>query len=183
MTALMLTGFAVTANAQWGTPEERQEHEEWIRDQKWRKRGMSATLEGGINYEGDGPYASALATLGYRYSPWNFFGVGAGYEGHGYHKRVEEYSLPVYINYRVNIIKHRVTPFCDAKLGYSVAGTKGAYINGGMGVDVALNPHLGLTAGYSLSIIDEENNVPDDDYFCDHEGWHVFMSFKVGLRF
>ena len=71
---------------------------------------------------------------GYQINPYIY--VGAGFGVHIYTKDNFETSLalPIFTNFRANFTKTKVSPFFDAKIGYSIVDLKGWFLSPSIGV-------------------------------------------------
>ena len=83
-------------------------------------------------------------THGYQINQHFFVGAGAGIMVN--YKKTDIIGVPIYGDFRYTILKSKVTPFFEAKCGYSVADIKGFYVSPTLGVDIAFTEKFGLYA-------------------------------------
>lgn len=116
--------------------------------------GVYAT---GINMKGGG----FTTTHGCQINDHIFVGGGVGYyrmsydEDSGYGDWWDtDYSydvVPIYTNFRYQILSRRVSPFIDVKLGAAISDDTGLYFSPSTGVRIGLAGRMGLniTMGYT----------------------------------
>ena len=95
----------------------------------------------------------ALTTSqGYQINPYIYVGAGLGVHLYSMDNFDTSVALPIFANFRANFTKTKVSPFFDAKIGYSVIDLKGLYLSPSLGVRIGLSDNLGLNIkfGYSL---------------------------------
>ena len=69
-------------------------------------------------------------THGVQFNPYLYVGAGAGV------RLGDDYTaIPIYADVKYTILKKKVSPFIDAKIGYSVLDASGFYMNPGVGVN------------------------------------------------
>lgn len=102
-------------------------------------------------------------THGVQFNPYLYVGAGAGVRlGDSYT------AIPIYADVRYTILKKKVSPFIDAKIGYSVLDASGFYMNPGAGVNWDFYKGLSvfLKVGYTY------NANPYDNWIKPNEmGW------------
>ena len=133
----------------------------------------------GVGYAGDGVF-SFQTSHGYQCSPYFYLGAGIGLDVHfGY----ETIFMPIFANIRTNFLNRAITPFFDAKIGYSVVDGMGLYFNPNFGVSFGLNKKaaLNLGIGYNMQIAD----IYYYDYYYDYEERRIIgaICFKLGVEF
>lgn len=125
---------------------------------------------GKLNMIGGG----VTTTHGFQANSNIFFGAGLGYyytsASHGDFYEV----VPIYMDFRVQMSRTRVSPFFDMKLGSAVSDNLGAYASPSFGLRVGLRDRLGLnfTLGYTLM-----GTYIDNRYYTHH------LNFSVGIDF
>lgn len=100
--------------------------------------------------------------------PQLFIGAGVGV---GYFYRSGEFTIPIFANIRTDILKSKVTPFVDVKIGYSVYSISGLYFSPSIGCKIN---RFNIGFGYTLQNIN-------------FYGWNVGnvggLSIKFGYEF
>lgn len=88
---------------------------------------------------------------GYQINPYVYVGAGFGVHLYTMDNFETGVALPLFTNFRANFTKTKVSPFFDAKIGYSVVDLKGLYLSPSFGVRIGLKDNLGLNikVGYS----------------------------------
>jgi hypothetical protein len=88
---------------------------------------------------------------GYQINPYIYVGAGLGVHLYSMDNFETSVALPIFANFRANFTKTKVSPFFDAKIGYSVVDLKGLYLSPSLGVRIGLSNNLGLNikVGYS----------------------------------
>ncbi len=91
-------------------------------------------------------------THGYQINPHLFVGGGVGVQYYSLDYFENTYAIPVYFDFRVDMLKSKVTPFFDVKVGYATADIKGVYFSPNFGVRFAVGRRVGLNlnVGYSM---------------------------------
>ena len=103
--------------------------------------------------------------LGWQFNPYFFSGIGVGeqiYIDHwyyGYYSQTPEYALvlPLFWDFRVDVLKRKITPFIDFRAGYSVTDDQynnysGFYFSPSVGVRLW---KFNLSAGYEAVKLDK----------------------------
>lgn len=102
-------------------------------------------------------------THGVQFNPYLYVGAGAGV------RLGDDYtSIPLYGSVRYTILKKKVTPFIDAKIGYSILDAAGFYMNPGAGV--SWNFYKGLSAFLKVGYTYNANSY--DDWIKPSEWMH-----------
>lgn len=136
---------------------------------------------------GDGQYAGRIdftTSHGYQFNPYLFLGAGAGVNYYC-ERGASEWSFPVFANPRATLLDGPVSPFIDAKIGYSFGeNIKGFYFSPGIGVHFN-SPNTGMkfnfTAGYTMQNV----SYTYYDYY-DYYSGRVNLSaitLKFGIEF
>lgn len=119
---------------------------------------------------------------GYQFNPYFFLGGGLGiqhmeYEESGLKLSFTESTVPVFADVKVHLLKTRIAPFVEGRVGYSIKGFKGFYLNPSAGISFGISPR---TAGYlGLGYSYQELKGNEDTDKTELEG----VSFRVGLAF
>lgn len=127
---------------------------------------------------------SISTSHGVQISPYIFVGAGLAYQRY---KVNEDYwaddswsAVPFFANFRVNMTKTTVSPYFDAKIGYSTADCEGLYASPSFGVRIGLQGNLGLnlSAGYTVQ------GYKYQDTFTSHaSGYLHSLTLNLGLDF
>lgn len=119
-------------------------------------------------------YSEVYTSHGYQFNAHSFLGAGIGF--------VDESYMPIFVDYRYNILKGSIIPFIDAKAGYLFKlshGLKGSgfCLTPSIGVKFMLvgKTAINLSLGYSSQY---ENDNTEKDY-----RFHGGLSYKVGFEF
>ena len=108
--------------------------------------------------------------MGYQFNPYLFIGYGSG---ENYFHDSKRYGIPIYGAIRVNLLKTRVTPYIDEKIGTSIADVKGFFFRRSIGCRFGTQNNTAFT----LSIVYEHQNLHSSD--VNLEG----LSINVGFDF
>lgn len=94
-----------------------------------------------------------MTSHGYQINPYLYFGVGLGLH---YYTEYKNLNVPVFANFRANMIQGKISPFLDAKVGYSFGDVDGFYFNPSLGCRIAIgnNAGINLSLGYVLQCAD-----------------------------
>lgn len=97
-----------------------------------------------------------LTIHGKQFNPYFFVGLGAGvdvfkdfqkYDDDGHFEaETTEYSIPVFVDARMYLLKSRIAPYVDAKIGYAFScddGT-GVYIAPEIGCKIGITSRFGI---------------------------------------
>lgn len=136
-----------------------------------RYRGMAGYSIAGTGIgNGMDSYSTGFYTShGFQINSHIYVGAGMGLQ---YNSSFDEVALPIFSNFRADILKTRITPFFDAKIGYSPANVKGLFCSPSIGVRFGLNQTVGinLSIGYVLQCHQELPNSQS-------------IEFKAGIDF
>ena len=122
------------------------------------KVGLKCFLEGGLA-AGESVYSevpvSLLATMGYQINRHLYIGVGSG---ENFFSSSGVYGIPFYGDARIYFQSKYISPFVDAKIGYSIADIKGLYLSPSVGLRFgsSINTAFTISIGYEIQKIDEE---------------------------
>ncbi len=88
---------------------------------------------------------------GYQLNPNIFLGGGIAYHYYSLDYFDGHNAVPVFANFRVNMNSNKVSPFFDAKIGYSAGDFEGLYASPSFGVRVGIKDNLGVnfSIGYT----------------------------------
>lgn len=105
----------------------------------------------GVYYEMNTLGFGITTSQGYQINPYIYVGAGLGVHLYSMDNFETSVALPIFANFRANFTKTKVSPFFDAKIGYSVVDLKGVYLSPSLGVRIGLSNNLGLNikVGYS----------------------------------
>lgn len=144
------------------------------------KRGFKGYVEVGYALglsDDDDACGLARAAFGYQFNSHIFAGLGAGIE---LYDEFEDLGIPVFANLRYTILKKRVSPFVDAKAGYSMGDMEGLYLSPSIGCRFAIGKRMGITTSVCLEMQDYENwnyhHYGDSDTA-------LSLGLKVGFEF
>lgn len=93
-----------------------------------------------------------MTSHGYQFNQHIFLGAGMGVQYYRFDNFTSGTAVPVFGNFRANFTKTRVSPYFDAKIGYSVVDVKGVFISPSFGIRFGMKNNVGinLQVGYSL---------------------------------
>lgn len=88
---------------------------------------------------------------GFQLNPYLFFGGGVGVYYCDFDNFKGDYAVPIFANFRANLSKGRVSPYFDAKMGYSASEVSGFYASPSFGLRIGLKRKFGINiqVGYS----------------------------------
>ena len=103
-------------------------------------------------------YGGVNTTHGYQINQRFFVGGGAGvfirYKKSN--RDNNKVGVPIYADFRYTMLKSKVTPFFEAKIGYCVADIDGFYASPTVGVDIAFTEKFGLYVALAYDYIGVE---------------------------
>jgi len=143
----------------WGTSTQAQNNtlQNWQLN-KTPKTGLKGFIEAGwgagVNIYSDVP-VSLLTTIGYQINHHLFVGLGSG---EIVFTSQSVYSIPLYADFRYNVLKKAISPFVDTKIGYAISDLEGFYASPSVGVrfGTSINTALTVSIGYELQRADKE---------------------------
>ena len=148
---------------------------------EYKKKGYRAFIEPGFGFglEDDRDGLIFVQTShGYQFNPYFYFGGGMGLNIYFDNSP----RVPVFANFRVNILNKRTTPFVDLKVG--VALFDGFYFSPTIGVSRKLGRKVILSFGasYMMQMTDGEY---DDDYYYRNYGSQIIgsIAFRSSISF
>ena len=121
-------------------------------------RDFTKGYHGFIDFGGGfaaGSSGSALVSLstshGYQFNPYYYLGAGVGYN---YHAFTLGNSIPLFANFRTNLLNTRISPFVDFKIGYSLGEDKGFYMHPAIGGSFLTSRKFGwnISVGYDMQV-------------------------------
>ena len=102
-----------------------------------------------------GPNGSPLVSMstshGYQFNPYYYLGVGVGYN---YHAFILGNSIPLFANFRTNLLTTSISPFIDFKIGYSLGKNKGFCMHPAIGGSFLTSRKFGwnISVGYDMQL-------------------------------
>lgn len=109
--------------------------------------GLKAFLEGGYAF-GESIYSevpiSLLATVGYQINQHFFVGVGSG---ENFFSSSGVYGIPFYGDVRINLQDKSISPYIDARVGYSIVDINGLYVSPSVGCRFGTTINTAFTVG------------------------------------
>lgn len=115
---------------------------------------------------------------GYQFNNFLFLGGGVGVH---YYADREYVAFPMFVNFRVNYTKYRITPFGDVKAGYAIGDFDGTYLALAGGVRFALKRKQAcfVSIGYSAQEVGVYDEYAYDAIVKVSKG----VSLKFGFEF
>ena len=147
-----------------------------------------------VSYVGgnDGVYVDwnhngfAINTVhGYQFNDNVFFGFGVQYNYHTFEHFERGYSLPLFADVRFDFSSGKVTPFIEAKVGYSVADYDGFYASPAFGIRMATNSKLAfnLSLAYSAQRFEYRKYYSALRYWNTGKGCLHDLNITFGVEF
>lgn len=146
------------------------------------KSGLKAYIEGGFAF-GEGIYGevpiSFQVAAGYQINPYVFVGFGSG---ENFFAAPGVYGIPLYGDLRLTLWNNSISPFIDAKLGYSIADIEGLYFSPSIGCRIGTNNNTAFTisVGYELQ---KEDKLAINKYNYKSREYMGGVAFKFGFEF
>jgi len=118
---------------------------------------------------------------GYQILPCFYAGAGAGAH---YYFDADAVEIPIFADFRADLLNHSVCPFIDLKIGYTVHEDTGFYLNPQFGVRFAVGPKTAVNLGIGYTMQRIEFSYYDEYYgsFSDSVNCGGF-SIKLGFEF
>ncbi len=125
------------------------------------EKGYRGSVEGGYAVNTGSTFGinwTEINTIhGYQATPNLFVGAGVGFhfmpelkkaeiDGRPHWKRESKMEIPVFADFKWIILKKKVTPFVDLRLGHNVSNGSGMYTSVGAGCRFALNNNQAIYA-------------------------------------
>jgi len=122
---------------------------------------------------------------GYQFNPHLFVGGGISYN---YFKHPEAWSLPIFANVRGILLDHKISPYADLKVGYSVSGDiKGFYMNPSIGCRFSFSDRFALlsSVGYEMQYAEIYTFYWSYYSYSANKGQENLggVTFKIGFEF
>lgn len=115
-------------------------------------------------------------THGYQFNNIIFLGAGLAMN---YYPDIDLTGVPVYMNFKVNFAKSKITPYFDLKYGYSLGDIDGDYISLGFGMRFGITSHFAINLRTEYNYIDYNYDDYDDWWFDGINGFAI----KLGIEF
>lgn len=117
---------------------------------------------------------------GYQFNNHIFLGAGLGVD---IYTDASAVSVPLFVNFKANFLKTKVTPFVDVKTGYSVGDADGFFSSVGVGARFSLKGKKAISLMLE-SKYQEYTTLIAGYYYSseDTEAW-AGVGFKVGFEF
>lgn len=144
------------------------------------QRGYKGFVEFGGGF-GVGDWAGGFLGLttshGYQFNPHIFVGAGAGFN---YDFGNELIFIPVFADFKYNMLKSNITPMIGTKIGYSVYDGQGVFFNPGIGCRFGLSESFALDLTFNYGLQTEKA-----EYYWDYSETVLLhtIGFKLGLEF
>ena len=135
---------------------------------------------------GTGDYSSGRVEFstsqGYQFNPYFYAGLGAAV--HYYHED-DVVEVPIFADFRADILDQKISPFIDLKLGYTVHENTGFYMSPTVGCRFGLGENVALNVGIGYTMQKMEVNYFTYSYsYAGSERKNIGgFSFRVGLEF
>lgn len=140
----------------------------------------------GVGEDGNNDRLEITTTHGYQFNPYIFVGGGAGIH---YYNDAEEALMPVFGEFRANLLDGPITPYVGFKLGYSAVLNDSDYWEGGAFFSPSIgvrfltggDKFLNVSFGYSLQQLNYEyyyNGYYGEDSFSMNA-----LHLKIGFEF
>lgn len=118
---------------------------------------------------------------GYQFNPYFYLGAGVGID---YYTDASLFAVPIFANIRITPLKRRVTPYIDAKIGYSTIDVEGLYFTPTVGCRIGLSESAGLNIGLGYSLQQSDVLYYYYDYGYSSVSKEISgFSLKIGLDF
>lgn len=145
-----------------------------VNSSAYLQKGFRAIIEAGFSVgygdvEDNRPVVNT--SFGYQFNPYIYLGGGVGA---AYFLDSEVVAIPVYLNFRSDFIKYKISPFVDVKAGYSPYDAKGAYASVALGCRFN---KFSLSFGTELLQNEYEDWYDTETLDC----WGYFA--KIGIEF
>lgn len=106
----------------------------------------------GVYYEMNTLGFGITTSQGYQINPYVYVGAGLGVQYCNFDNFESSVSVPIFANLRANFTRGMISPFFDAKIGYSTVDLEGLFLSPSFGVRFGLRNNMGinLQVGYTL---------------------------------
>jgi len=122
---------------------------------------------------GKNTFGGFNTTHGYQINPNFFVGAGAGIIIN--YDKTDVIGVPIYGDVRYTMLKSKVTPFVEAKCGYSVADVEGFYVSPALGVDIGFTEKFGLY----VCLAYEHYSIEKTTYSYYNGSYYGYSSYKT----
>ncbi len=155
-----------TVSTQTTTVKEIKSSSKTTKKEAWLKKTpcYKGFVDFGITFGENAFGISATTTHGAQINPYIYVGGGLGIY---YDLRFEGAAVPIYADFKVNVLKGRISPVLDMRLGYSAGSISGLYASIMPGCQFGLKGKTALTLslGYEFFGRGEKTIVTDYDYY------------------
>ena len=159
----------------------------------YRTSGYMGFVEESTITDFDNFYGGINTTHGYQFNQHMFAGAGAGIIMS--YDNTSTVGVPIYADFRYTMLKSKVTPFLEGKIGYAAADIGGFYASPAIGVDIAFTEKFGLYVGLAYEHYDGKEKSGGSYsysysyyYGYSYKSWTKkksfdTMSLRVGIHF
>ncbi|MCM0719256.1 hypothetical protein NBH15_13345 [Parabacteroides sp. W1-Q-101] len=147
------------------------------------QRGYKGFVEFGGGFGvGDwaGNFVGLTTSHGYQFNPHIFVGAGAGFN---YDFGNELIFIPVFADFRYNILNRNITPVFGTKIGYSVYDGQGVFFNPSIGCRFGLSESFALNLTFNYGLQTEEAEYYWSGYYESETVLLHTIGFKLGIEF
>lgn len=151
---------------------------------KFSYSGYQLMLEIGMaeDVDYDFHYTKFSVINSYRFNPYVSLGIGTGIRAYVNQDIV---GVPIFADFRWNIIKKRVTPYVSLGAGYLLNGSNnlegiGAIVMPAVGVKFRFTKNIGLNLGISYDLTGGMR--PDESYYNWNSGNYYYDNSKVVIN-
>lgn len=149
-------------------------------------RGYRGNVTANFLFGNDGVYSKlndlgggVLTTHGYQFNPHIFVGGGVGVQVHAMSNFETAVCVPAFAAFRANFKDSKVSPYFEAKVGYSTGQIDGPFLSPGFGLRIGLVKNLAL----NLSLTYTAQGYVYEDYKRDHTAFDHTCNFGIGIEF
>lgn len=130
----------------------------------------------GVNYWAGG-FVGLATSHGYQFNPYIFLGAGVGFNYDFGNKSI---FIPVFADFRYNVLNSNITPIFGTKIGYSVYDGQGVFFNPSIGCRFGLSKSFALNLTFNYGLQTEK--------WWDYYGYSETIllhtiGFKLGIEF
>ena len=129
----------------------------------YRTSGYMGFVEESTITDFDNFYGGINTTHGYQFNQHIFAGAGAGIIMS--YDNTSTVGVPIYADFRYTMLKSKVTPFFEGKIGYAAADIGGFYASPAIGVDIAFTEKFGLYVGLAYEHYGAKEKTVDEQYW------------------
>lgn len=113
---------------------------------------------------------------GYQWSRYAYIGAGIGLN---YYSDASSFSIPVFVNSRFYFLNSGISPYIDAKVGYSFGDIEGLYVAPSIGCKIGF---FNFSVGYTMQMAECEWYYYDYYYETTTENCGA-ITLKMGFEF